>query len=78
MGKKSGSGSGIRNEQLESCFLELRNHFFVLKYLNFLIGIRDGNNSDPGYEIRDLGWKKGGSGRSGINIPDPQHWENQC
>ncbi len=27
--------------------------------------VRDGNNSDPG-------WKKVGSG---INIPDPQHWD---
>jgi hypothetical protein len=28
--------------------------------------IQDGKNSDPG-------WKKVGSG---INIPDPQHWQN--
>jgi hypothetical protein len=32
MGKKSGCGSGIRNEQPGSYFLELRNHFFGLKY----------------------------------------------
>jgi hypothetical protein len=70
MGKKSGSGSGIRDEQPRSYFLELRNHVFGLKYLNSLMrirdtgsGIRDGNNLDPG-------WKKVGSG---INIPDPQH-----
>jgi hypothetical protein len=68
MGKKSGSGSGIR---IRVIFRELRNHFFGLKYLNSLM------------RIRDLGWKKFGSwirdGRnsdpgSGINIPDPQHW----
>ncbi len=34
-----------------------------IKYLNSLMRIRDGDNSDPG-------WKKVGSG---INIPDPQH-----
>jgi hypothetical protein len=36
-------GSGIRDEQLRSYFLELRNHFFVffgLKYLNSLMRIR--------------------------------------
>ncbi len=59
MGKKSGSGSGIRDEQPGSYFLELRNQFFGLKYLNSLM------------RIRDPGWKKVGSG---INIPDPQHW----
>jgi hypothetical protein len=42
------------------------------------IGIRDGDSSDPGSgmektRIRDPGWKKL---RSGINIPDPQHWQN--
>jgi hypothetical protein len=64
MGKKS--GSRIRNEQPGSYFLELRNHFWGLKYLNSLmrirdgkIRIRDGKKSDPGY---------------GINIPDPQDW----
>ncbi len=34
MGRKSASGSGIRDEQPGSYFLELRNHFFGLKYLN--------------------------------------------
>jgi hypothetical protein len=72
MDKKSGSGSGIRNEQPGSYFLELRNQSLVLKYLNSLMRIRDpgwgkfgsvirdGKKSDPGYGIR-------------INIPDPQH-----
>jgi hypothetical protein len=43
MGKKSGSGSGIRirDEQPESYFLELGNHFSGLKYLNSLMRIRD-------------------------------------
>jgi hypothetical protein len=66
MGRKSASGSGIRDEQPGSYFLELRKHFFGffgLKYLNSLMRIRDGDSSDPG-------WKKVGSG---INIPDPQH-----
>jgi hypothetical protein len=57
MGKKSGSGSRIqiRDEQPGSYFLELRNHFCGLKYLNSLM------------RIRDTGWKIVGSG---INIPD--------
>ncbi len=65
MGRKSASGSGIRDEQPGSYFLELRNHFFGflgLKYLNSLMrsGIRDGDSSDPGSgmeksRIRDPG-----------------------
>jgi hypothetical protein len=39
--------------------------FFGLKYLNSLMRIRDGENSDTG-------WKKF---CFGINIPDPQHWK---
>jgi hypothetical protein len=49
IGRKSASGSGIRDEQPGSYFLELRNHFFVffgLKYLNSLMRIRDGKKSD--------------------------------
>jgi hypothetical protein len=70
-GRKSASGSGIRDEQPGSYFLELRNHFFAFfgdKILKFFdedpgsgmetVRIRDGKKSDPG---------------SGINIPDPQH-----
>jgi hypothetical protein len=66
IGKKSGSGSGIRNEQPGSYFLELRNHFLGLKKLKF-------------FDV-DQGWKKFGSGmeknriRDPENIPDPQHW----
>ncbi len=55
MGRKSASGSGIRDEQPGSYFLELRNHFvgfFVVKILKFFdadpgSGIRDGKKSDP-------------------------------
>jgi hypothetical protein len=62
MGKKSGSGSGIRirDEQPRSYFRELRNNFWVkiLKFLNadpsgirypesFPPGIREGKKSDP-------------------------------
>jgi hypothetical protein len=36
----------------------------VLKFFDADPGYCDGTNSDPG-------WKKF---RSGINIPDPQHW----
>jgi hypothetical protein len=53
----------IRDEQPGSYFRELKK-FLGLKCLNYLMRIRDGNNSDPG-------WKKFGSG---INILDPQHW----
>jgi hypothetical protein len=67
-GRKSASGSGIRDEQPGSYFLELRNHFFAffgVKILKFFedpgsgmetVRIRD----PPG--IRDPGWKKVGSG----------------
>ncbi len=71
MGRKSASGSGIRDEQPGSYFLELRNHFFVffgLKYLHSLM------------RIRDPGWRQFGSGiREGKSrIRDPQHWFWSC
>jgi hypothetical protein len=61
--RKSASGSGIRDEQPGSYFLELRNHFFAflgVKILKFF-------DEDPGsgmetVRIRDPGWKKVGSG----------------
>jgi hypothetical protein len=74
----------IRDEQPGTYFLELRNHFFGLKYLISLMRIRD-----PGWKkFVDPKWKKVGSGMeksrirdgensdpgSGINIPDLQHW----
>ena len=54
--RKSASGSGIRDEQPGSYFLELRNHFFAffgVKILKFFdedpgSGIRDRDRSDPG------------------------------
>jgi hypothetical protein len=50
MSKKSGSGSGIRDEQPGSYFRELKSQFFglKLKYLNSLMWIRDVKNSEPG------------------------------
>ncbi len=61
MGKRSGSGSGIRDEQPESYLLELRNHFFGLKKILKFV------DADPGsgmgtIRIGDPGWKKVGSG----------------
>jgi len=52
-------GSGIRDEQPGSYFLELKNDFFAFFEVNTLLRIRDGDSSNPG-------WKKVGSG-----IPDP-------
>jgi hypothetical protein len=49
------SGSGIRDEQPGSYFLELRNNFLGLKYLNSLMRIRDGKNSDPGSGLEKVG-----------------------
>jgi hypothetical protein len=81
MVKKSGPGSGMNHPG--SYFLELRNHFFGLKYrvLKFLdadLGSGMEKNSDPrsGMEksrIRDRKKSDPGSG-IGKNIPDPQHW----
>jgi hypothetical protein len=50
MGQISGSGSGIRirDEQPGPYFLELKNHFYGLKYFNSFMRIRDGKSSDPG------------------------------
>ena len=66
MGRKSASGSRIRDDQPGSYFLELRNLFLGYKLKFF--------DADPGsgietVRIRDPGWKKVGYG----NIPDPQH-----
>jgi hypothetical protein len=52
-GRKSASGSGIRDEQLGSYFLELRNHFFRVKILKFFdadpeSGIKTVRIRDPG------------------------------
>jgi hypothetical protein len=73
-GRKSASGSGIRDELPGSYYLELRNHFFCffleLKYLNSLMRIRDPGWRQFGSRIREPGWKKVGSG---INILDAPH-----
>jgi hypothetical protein len=60
----------IRDEQPVSYFLELRSHFFGLKYLNSLMRIRGGKNSDPGlkkvvFGIRD---KHPGSAKTAFEI----------
>jgi hypothetical protein len=60
MDRKSASGSGIRDEQPGSYFLELRNHFLWVNILKFF-------DADPGsgmetVRIRDPGGKKVGSG----------------
>jgi hypothetical protein len=70
-GRKSASGSGIRDEQPGSYFLELRNHFFAffgVKILKFF-------DEDPGsgmetVRIRDLGWRQFGSGMEKSRIRD--------
>jgi hypothetical protein len=49
MGRKSAFGSGIRDEQPGSYFLELRNHYFGIKWMERV-------------RIRDPGWNKVGSG----------------
>jgi hypothetical protein len=60
MGRKSASGSRIRDEQPGPYFLELRNHIFGVKILKFFF-------ADPGsglekVRIRDTEWKKVGYG----------------
>jgi hypothetical protein len=60
MGRKSASGSGIRDEQPGSYFLELQKPFFWVKILKFF-------DADPGsgmetVRIRDPGWIIVGSG----------------
>ncbi len=61
-GRKSASGSGIRDEQPGSYFLELRNHFFAFFGVKIIIFFDE--NPGSGMEtvrIRDPGWKKVGS-----------------
>ncbi len=63
MGRKSASGSGIRDEQPGSYFLELRNHIFgflgvkILKFFD-----EDSGSVMETVWIRDSGWKKVESG----------------
>jgi hypothetical protein len=65
MGKKSGSGSGIRDEQPGSYFLSLKTIFWVEIIIFFDADPRFGIEKS---RIRDPGWKKVGSG-IGKNIP---------
>jgi hypothetical protein len=65
----------MNNPEPGSYFLELRNHslgFLGLKYVNSLMRIRDPGSGMETVRIRD--GKKSDPG-SGINIPDPQHWQ---
>jgi hypothetical protein len=48
MGKKSGSGTGIRYEPPGSYFLELRNNFFELRNHFFSVKILKFFDADPG------------------------------
>jgi hypothetical protein len=59
MGKKSGSGFGIRirDEQPRSYFVELRNHFLGLRFLNSLMRILDPGCKKFGSGIQDPGGK---------------------
>jgi hypothetical protein len=52
-GRKSASGSGIRDEQPGSYFLELRNNFFAFFEVEILNSLK---------RIRDPGWRQFGSG----------------
>jgi hypothetical protein len=68
MGKKSGSGSRVNNQDHIS---ESSEKFFWVKMFKFFDA--DQVSEKEKIRIRDLGWKKYGSR---INIPDPQHWFN--
>jgi hypothetical protein len=58
MGRKSASGSGIRDEQPGSYFLELRNHFFGFFWVKIL-GFFD---ADPGSGMETVRIRDPGSG----------------
>jgi hypothetical protein len=67
MGRKSASGSGIRDEQPGSYFLELRNHifgFFGVKILNFF-------DEDPGSGMETVRIRDGKKVGSGIRDKHP-------
>jgi hypothetical protein len=56
MGRNSSSGSGTRDEQPGSYFLELRNNFFVffgVKIHKFFYADPGSDSSEPGSGIRD-------------------------
>jgi len=67
MGRKSASGSGIRDEQPGSYFLELRNHFFAcleVKILKFF-------DEDPGSGMETVRIRDPRSGMEKSRIRDP-------
>jgi hypothetical protein len=79
MGRKSASGSGIRDEQPGSYFLELRTHFFGFLGVNILKFF----DADPGsgmetVQIRDLGsgTEKVGSGIRDKHPGSTTLWKN--
>jgi hypothetical protein len=59
----------IRDEQPGSYFWDFRNPFFGLKYLNYLMQIRDPGSGMGKIRVRDPGWKTFGSG-----IRDKHPW----
>jgi hypothetical protein len=61
-GRKSESGSGIRDEQPGSYFLELRNQFFCFFGVKIHQFFEDPGSGMETVWIRDPGWKKVGSG----------------
>jgi hypothetical protein len=61
MGRKSASGSGIRDEQPGSYFKELRNNFFDFFGVELLKFFEDPGSGMETVRIRDPGWKKVGS-----------------
>jgi hypothetical protein len=58
MGKKSGSGIRIRMNNPDHISESLETSFWGLKYLNSLMWIRDGKNTDPGWEKFRSGMEK--------------------
>ncbi len=80
-GKKSGFRSGIRTRDGKpgSYFLQMKNHFFWLKYLNSLMRTRDPTSGMEKIQIRDQGFRMEkiciqdlGSGMEKIRIWDPR------
>ncbi len=62
-GRKSATGSGIRDEQPGSYLLELRNQFFAFFGVKILkIFVEDPGSGMETVRIWDPGWKKVGSG----------------
>ncbi len=61
-GRKSALGSGIRDEQPGSHFLELGNHFFAFLGIKILKFFEDPGSGMETVWIRDPGSKKVGSG----------------